>query len=510
MDINAPRDSFSTLRSWMFPVYRNELKKVLPLGLMMVLISFNFWLLHISKDTLVISAEHSGAEIINFLKIPIFVVSIFLVMIFTWISNRLQQKTIFFIIVSVFLAFFLFFNYIIYPNKDAFHLMSPDQISSLKIEYPWFKWVFPVIGYWSYSLFYIMSELWGVFVLSLLFWQFANQITTVEQSRRFYMLLGMFNGIGTIFSGFFITNYEAKTDIYLTDAYGSKLHNLLLIFCISCALILVIYYWTHKLIVKSSDVYRFTGSKNQKNKIKLSFVESFKYILKSRYVGYIAIISIAYNISINFVEVTWKSQVKELYQSSLAIEYYFSKITICMGFLIFFTGFFGAGFVRRFSWRCSSLVTPIAMAITSILFFMVTLWQDSLGWLAGLIGMTPIALSVYVGQIHNLASRTCKYSFFAATKEMAFIPLDAELKVKGKAAVDILSGRVGKFGGSVAQSMLLSVPCLATQFAIAPYLLGLVTIVFFIWVLSINLLNKEFLKVAYGSHAAEPESAGTR
>lgn len=503
MDINAPRDSFSTLRSWMFPVYKNELKKLIPLGLMMVLISFNFWLLHVSKDTLVISAQHSGAEIINFLKIPIFLSSIFLVMGFTWISNRLQPKTIFSIIVGLFFVFFLLFSYVIYPNKDAFHLFSPDQIAVLKIQYPWFKWVFPVVGYWSYSLFYIMSELWGVFVLSLLFWQFANQITTVEQSRRFYMLLGMFNGVGTILSGFFITNYEEKSHIYISDAYGSKLHSLLLVFCISCALILVMYYWLHQNVVKKEETYKFSRSSNKKNEIRLSFVESFKYILRSRYMGYIALISIAYNISINFVEITWKSQVKDLYQDPLAIENYFSQITVYMGFLIFFIGFFGAGFVRRFSWRCSAMITPIVMVITAVLFFLVTLWQDSLGWVAQMIGMTPMVFAVWMGQIHNLASRSCKYSFFAATKEMAFIPLDAELKVKGKAAVDILSGRVGKFGGSVVQSIFLSIPCLATQFSIAPYLLGLVLIVFCIWIVSINLLNKEFLKVAYGSTTSD-------
>lgn len=504
MHTNAPRDGFSTLRSWMFPVYKSELKKVIPLGIMMILISFNFWLLHISKDTLVISAKHSGAEIINFLKIPIFVASIFLVMLFTWISNRLEQKTIFSLIVATFFAFFLFFNYAIYPNKEAFHLFTSEELVGLQNQYPWLKWMFPVLCYWSYSLFYIMSELWGAFVLSLLFWQFANQITTVEQSRRFYMLLGMFNGIGTILSGFFITNYEAKADRYLADPYGSKLHNLLLIFCLSCLLILIVYYWTHKAVVKTSETYKVSNTpKNSKNKIKLSFVESFKYILCSRYVGYIALISIAYNISINFVEVTWKSQVKDLYQDPLAIEYYFSQITVYMGFLIFFIGFFGAGFVRRFSWRCSALVTPIVMTITAILFFVVTLWQDSFGVVAQLIGLTPIAFAVWMGQIHNLSSRSCKYSFFAATKEMAFIPLDAELKVKGKAAVDILSGRVGKFGGSVTQSLLLSIPSLGTQFAIAPYLLGFVLVVCVIWVISINLLNKEFLKVAYGSAASD-------
>lgn len=105
-----------------------------------------------------------------------------------------------------------------------------------------------------------------------------------------------------------------------------------------------------------------------------------------------------------------------------------------------------------------ALVTPVAMLITSGIFYWVTLTADTApSWLGNLICMSPLALSVWVGQIHNLTSRSCKYSFFAATREMAFIPLDAELKVKGKAAVDVLSGRIGKFEASLVQSVLLSV-----------------------------------------------------
>lgn len=152
------------------------------------------------------------------------------------------------------------------------------------------------------------------------------------------MLLGMFNGVGTIFSGFFVTFYESSIE-NTVDAYGAKLNDLLLLFSLFCILILGIYYWIHKHVRVPVQLAVKTQSKKNKNKIRLSFVESFKYILKSRYVGYIALISISYNISINFVEVTWKSQVRELYQDPLAIEHYFSQVTVYIGILVFFIGF---------------------------------------------------------------------------------------------------------------------------------------------------------------------------
>lgn len=502
MPPNHMNDSFSKLRSWMFPVHLSELKLIIPMGLMMVLISFNFWLLHISKDTLIITAEQSGAEVINFLKLPVFIVSIIFVMVFTWMSNHTHQKTIFYSIVGFFMGFCLLFAYYIYPNQETLNLFTPAEIIVLKQSYPYFKWLFPVIGYWGHSVFYIVAELWGAVVLSMLFWQFANQITTIEQSRRFYMLLGMFNGLGTIISGFFIMTYERTHTGMSLDVYGDKLHDLLLVFCVLCLGVIILYAWVNKYVANTDFFYNpKTGQVEHQDEVKLSFVESFRYILKSRYVGYIAVISIAYNIAINCVEVTWKSQIKDLYHDALAMEKYFAEVTIYMGILTCVIGLFGAGFVRRFSWKTSSLMTPYIMLVMTVMFFLPTVWGANATTVC-ILGMTPLVLSVWLGQAHNLLSKSCKYSFFAATREMAFVPLDAELKVKGKAAVDILSGRVGKFGGSLIQSLLLSIPYLGTQALIAPYLLVICLGIFLVWIISIGALNKEFLKVAYGSSTA--------
>lgn len=498
-------ENFSKLRSWMFPIYTHELIKIIPMGLLMVLISFNFWVLHISKDTLIITAKHSGAEVINFLKLPVFLISILFVIGFTWASNMFRQRTIFYSIISAFIVFFLFFKFVLYPYQDSLNLFSPDEIVVLKEKHPWFRWVFPVIGYWGYSLFYIISELWGSVVLSLLFWQFSNQITTVEQSRRFYMLFGMFNGLGTILLGMFVYYYHPTAAIG-QSIYSTKLNHLVMIFVLVSILIMVIYYWINKYAVNEKVRYHpDKGKPDKEHEIKLSFVESFRYILTSKYVGYIAIISIAYNVAINFVEVTWKSQIGKMYPDPAEMESYFSLITVYIGILTCAIGFFGAGFIRRFSWKTSSLVTPIVMLVTGGLFYWATLQGENWRWLPHLIGMSPIALAVWVGQIHNLSSRSCKYSFFAATREMAFIPLDAELKVKGKAAVDVLSGRVGKFGASLVQSILLSFSTLGTQSDIASFLMVASILVIAIWVWSIHFLNKEFLNIAYGSATAEPQ-----
>ncbi len=68
-----------------------------------------------------------------------------------------------------------------------------------------------------------------------------------------------------------------------------------------------------------------------------------------------------------------------------------------------------------------------------------------------MLGTTPLMLAVIFGMIQNIMSKSANTRFFDPTKEMAYIPLDPESKVKGKAAVDVVGARLGKSGGSFVQ-----------------------------------------------------------
>jgi AAA family ATP:ADP antiporter len=506
MDTQPALDKqFSRVRSLLFPVYAHEFKKIIPMGLMMVLIVFNFWGVHNAKDIIIISAPESGAEVIHFLKIGVFLVSMVFVMLYTWGSNILSQPSIFYTIISLFIVFFLAFAFVIYPYHETLH-MSPERVAHLKTVYPHFKWLVPAIGYWGFALFYIFSEMWSVLVINLLFWQFANQITTVEQSKRCYMIFGMFNGIGTIIAGYFSLLYATgKKGVSLDEAaYGKTIQEMFLFFIGSCVLIMIIFYWINKYAVTKEEQYACAGDHvPEKNKIKLSFFESFKYILSSRYIGLIAIITIAYNISINFVEVTWKSQIKLLHQTNYCIQGYLGNVTVYMGIITFLMGLIGLNFVRRVSWRRSALVTPVIVGITGFAFFALIIFDEVFAPLVAFLHVTPLFLAVWVGQSNNLLSKSCKFSFFNVTQQMAYIPLDAELKIKGRAAVDIMGGRMGKLGGSLIQGFLLSLTAIGTQTSIAPYLMIVLAIVLAFWVYAIYGLNREFLYVAYGKKPNE-------
>ena len=56
--------NFGKIREFFWPIHNYEPKKFLPIGLMMLLILFNYTILRSSKDALVISA--GGASVILF------------------------------------------------------------------------------------------------------------------------------------------------------------------------------------------------------------------------------------------------------------------------------------------------------------------------------------------------------------------------------------------------------------------------------------------------------------
>ena len=216
---SQPDPQFSKLRAALWPIQSNELKKFLPLSLLMFLGLFNYTLLRNAKDALMVTAPLSGAEVIPFIKLwgvmPAAVVFFF---IYTKLSNRLSRAQLFYTTLSPFLVFFALFAFVIYPYKES---LQPTLASvvALREAFPHFKWFFSLYGNWSYALFYVLAELWGSVVICLLFWQFANEVTRTREAKRFYSLFGFVGNTALILSGSF-AEWLGTTSIHSADPWG--------------------------------------------------------------------------------------------------------------------------------------------------------------------------------------------------------------------------------------------------------------------------------------------------
>jgi len=128
---------------------------------------------------------------------------------------------------------------------------------------------------------------------------------------------------------------------------------------------------------------------------------------------------------------------------------------------------------------------------TGIAFFFFFFFKDSsFASFASWFSTTPLALCVFFGSLQNCFARASKYTLFDATKELAFIPLSKECKLKGKAAIDGVGSRIGKSGGSVIHQSLLMV--FGTVALSTPYVAFLLLFVIAAWITAVRSLGKRF------------------
>lgn len=508
---------FSQWRRYLWPVHAHELKKLIPMLLIFFFISFDYNVLRTLKDSLLVTAKSSGAEVIPFVKVwAMFPGAVLMTLLFTWLSNRLPQDTVFYIIISIFLIYFAIFTFILYPIRDSIH---PNALADyLTTVLPaGFKGFIAMLRYWTFTLFYVMSELWSSTVLSVLFWGFANQVTKISEAKRFYGLFGVGANFSGIFAGqasVFCCNFTRNGGAL---AFGEDPWHQSLILMVSLILIaglfaLLLFRWLDKKVLVEKIYYDPQTTKSEEEvKGKLSFKQSLSYLLNSKYLFLIAFIVISYNMVINLTEVLWKHQVKELYPNPNDYTVYMNHIVSIIGVVATVSSLFISGnAMRKCGWTFTALLTPIILLLTSIGFFTFFFLEDIAPHIViSFLGLSPLAIVVFFGSSQNILCRGAKYSFFDATKEMSFVPLNSETKLIGKAAIDGICSRLGKSGGSVVHQSFLIL--FSTITASAPYVAIVLFAVIVVWVAAVRLLGKQFNELTNPSppsvSSMEPELA---
>lgn len=486
--INKDVGEFKGLKKYFWPIHNYELKKFLPMAAMIALIIFVYSILRSTKDAIVVS--DLGAEVISTIKLWGVLPSAVLFMFFyAKLCNLFTRPTVFYLIIGSFISFFTIFVLFLHPNSNSIAIDFSETIR----EYPRLKYPLMAIGHWSYTLFYIMSELWGSVMLSLSFWQFANQITTIPEAKRFYALFGVIGQIGMMLSGSVITfgrNF-ANEDF-------SIILNLIVVAMVVAGILIAILYWfmqTYVLIDPKFYKVDEKGKSSFKKKIRLSVMESFKYIFSSPYLGLIALLVICYGISINLAEGVWKSQINIKYPTKSEYLGFMGHFQTYSGLINITLMLLSSSFLTRFSWKTCALITPAMIFVTGVLFFIFIIFRTDLEPHFIGLGISTLMLTVLFGSLQNILSKGAKYSLFDSTKEMAYIPLDDELKTKGKAAVDVTGGRFGKSGGAIIQWALLTIFPAASLIELTPQIFVIFVIIMVVWFVTVSSLSIKFKKL---------------
>lgn len=452
---------------------------------------------------MILTAIASGAEVIPFIKVwgmlPGAVAGAW---IYTRLCRKFSREKVFYFLISGFLTYFLIFAFLIFPNREALHLDSLGNFLSSVLPQG-FKGMIAMVRNWTFSTFYIICELWAVMILTVLFWGVVNDLTKVSEAKRSYGILNIGSNIAPVVGGtlaiFCAQNFSIPMFYSGTDAWEQSLINLILLVTVLGCGAMILFRMIQKKILPKIEIPDEERVK-KKEKRRLSIRNSLKVISASPYLCSIAMMVLGFNIAINLTDILWKAQLKNFFTNPNDMLAHMNQVTVGIGIFATMGALFFSILVRKLGWTFIALLTPVVMTVMAIGFF-VFLFTGSLleTFALSMFGLSPLALTVYFGSTQNCLSKAGKYSVFDASKELAFLPLDAETRLKGKAAIDGLGSGIGKSGASLSyQGILIMAGSVAHS---TPYIAIILFVVLGAWLFSVSHLGKRF-KALSGVEAA--------
>jgi len=476
------------VRRAIFPIYgKEEVTKFLLIGSIKFFIILALTLTRDTKDTLVVT--QCGAEAIAFLKIyGVLPAATAYIALYTKMSSGVGKKTLFYATCIPFFIFFLLFDLLVYPNAAVLHpsLSTVQGFLGAASAGGGLSVLANIMANWTSALFYVVAEIYSSVSVGLLFWQFANDVVSVNQAKRFYPLFAQMSGLAPVLAGQFVVRYASRA-----ANFGSSLHRLTGAITFAGVMICTFFHLSKNFCDRQEAMAKATGKADtkedaapapKKKKAKMSMVESAKFLASSQYLRLVATLVLGYGLSINFTEIMWKSLVKRQYPDPLDYQRFMGNFSSAVGLSTCIIIFFGVHVIRLLGWRVGAMATPAIMALLSMPFFGCIL--------TGVESPALLKTAVIFGTIQSLLSKTSKYALFDPTTQMAYIPLDDESKVKGKAAIDVLGSRIGKSGGSLIQQGLVFM--FGNILNAAPVVAGIFYSVLFGWMAAASRLSGLF------------------
>ena len=215
-------------------------------------------------------------------------------------ATILEKKTLFYATCIPFFAFFFLFDTVIYPNRGSIQpslstvqsllgiAAASDEATSAGASAIFAK----LFANWTSALFYIVAEVYSSVSVGILFWQFANDVVSVTQAKRFYPLFAQMSGLAPIVAGQYVVRYASHS-----KDFGESLHRITWMVTFSGMMICLFYRWSNAYIESTAGMLpdaATQAAKPKKKKAKMTMVESAKFLASSEYLRLIATLVLGY------------------------------------------------------------------------------------------------------------------------------------------------------------------------------------------------------------------------
>ena len=220
--------------------------------------------------------------------------------------------------------------------------------------------------YWLFTLFYVMSELWGSVIhgtrcglrqsgdaaarSQALLWPVCRRRQHIGSRRR--------PGL----------DCPVQQSLYPWLPYGKTAWDQSILFILlsvlaAAGIAIGLFRWTVNHVLTDPRYYDPRDAHEEREaQGKISLVDNFSYLLRSRYLLYIAVIVLGYNIVINLTEVVWKHEVKLLYPNPQYYNLYMNQVSsILRGAGDAQRGVLGGQCHPGLGWTLTALLTPLLL-----------------------------------------------------------------------------------------------------------------------------------------------------
>ena len=215
-------------------------------------------------------------------------------------SSILTKRSLFYTTCIPFFIFFFLFDAVIYPNRGTIQpsLETVQSMLGIGAGSSSAKAIFALLlSNWTSALFYIIAEVYSSVSVGILFWQYANDVVSLTQAKRFYPLFSQMSGLAPIFAGQYVVRYASQS-----KDFGESLHRVTKMITFSGVMICTFYKLSNDYIDKTTpkvvdeDEDSSGGGKAtiKKKKAKMSMVESAKFLASSEYLRLIAALVLGY------------------------------------------------------------------------------------------------------------------------------------------------------------------------------------------------------------------------
>jgi AAA family ATP:ADP antiporter len=327
-------------------------------------------------------------------------------------------------------------------------------------------------------------------MILVVFWGFANEITTVSEAKRSYNIYIAAGNLAPLITGKAVNWISKKLSIY---DFSFTVQCLITFVLVAGITIIALYGYVQKNVLTKQFTPDSVEISKPSKKEKISFFQGMKHLVSSPYLLGITVLVIGYGLCMTLVEVSWKANLKIAFPNQADFQAFTANCqSLVGGFAFFISAFLGSSILRRFGWLATAQMAPIIVGGVGLAFLLLSSNPELNNFISPIFGMSPLFVLVYLGAFNNVSSKIAKYSFFDPTKEMAYIPLSESEKVKGKASIDIVGSRLGKSGASWIQLLLFGIMGTSSVLSITHLLVPIVLIATIGWMIAVSSLNKKF------------------